>query len=223
MIAREWQGKGYGKQVLDMIVNYFQKQGAKTMYTSCVEKEEDSPYKFYMKYGFIDTGKEAGGEEILKYDFPPAPAFEIQPYPGSRPWEFMIPSIALITLWTDQLQAMKNFYHRVLGLYIKTEHENYIEFEHHSTRFAICDRNIMHDSSSEFVKKSSGQSFSLAFPCNKPAHVDITHERLVQSGAGSVAPPKDMEWNQRMALFSDPDGNIHEIFAEIKPTEPENK
>ncbi len=217
MIARQWQGKGYGKQVLDMIVNYFQKQGARTMYTSCVEKEEDSPYNFYMKYGFIDTGKEAAGEEILKYDFPPPPDPETQVKPAPRPWEFMIPNIALITIWTDQFQVMKNFYHKVMGLYIKTEHENYLEFEHNKVRFAICDRKVMKEASPEFEKKADGVSFSLAFPCFKPEHVDITYERLVKHGAGAVASPQNMPWNQRMALFSDPEGNIHEVFAELKP------
>ncbi len=220
MIARQWQGKGYGKQVLDKIVNYFQKQGARTMYTSCVEKEEDSPYDFYMNYGFIDTGKEAAGEEILKYNFSSAPALETQSHPEPRPWEFMIPSIALITLWTDQFQVMKNFYHQVLGLYIKTEHESYLEFEHNKVRFAICERKVLHELSPEFAKKASGQSFSLAFPCYKPEHVDITYERLIKRGAGAVASPQNMQWKQRMALFSDPDGNIHELFAEIKPEKP---
>jgi len=35
-------------------------------------------------------------------------------------------------------------------------------------------------------------------------------------GAREVHKPEDMPWNQRTALFADPDGNIHEIFADIK-------
>ena len=35
-------------------------------------------------------------------------------------------------------------------------------------------------------------------------------------GARAIHDPEDMPWNQRTALFADPDGNIHEIFADIK-------
>ena len=31
-----------------------------------------------------------------------------------------------------------------------------------------------------------------------------------------IKEPQNMPWNQRTALFADPDGNIHEIFAGIK-------
>jgi hypothetical protein len=34
-------------------------------------------------------------------------------------------------------------------------------------------------------------------------------------GATPVHQPQNMPRNQRAALFADPDGNIHEIFAEI--------
>ena len=39
---------------------------------------------------------------------------------------------------------------------------------------------------------------------------------LICKGAASVHEPQDMPWNQRTALFADPNGNIHEIFVEIK-------
>lgn len=35
-------------------------------------------------------------------------------------------------------------------------------------------------------------------------------------GATPIQAPQNMPWNQRTALFSDPDGNIHEIFAELE-------
>lgn len=64
MIARDFQNKGYGKQALDIITDKCRNEGKKLMYTSCVMAEV-SPYKFYMKYGFKDTGVMHDGEEIL--------------------------------------------------------------------------------------------------------------------------------------------------------------
>ncbi len=67
MIALDYQGKGYGKRVLDMLVQKCREEGRKALYLSC-HTEEPMPYQFYIKYGFIDIGRRDDGEEILKYD-----------------------------------------------------------------------------------------------------------------------------------------------------------
>ncbi len=65
MIAQDYQQKGYGTQVLDLIIEKCKKDQIKTLYTSC-EIEQDQPLKFYLKYGFVDTGVFDEGEEVLK-------------------------------------------------------------------------------------------------------------------------------------------------------------
>jgi diamine N-acetyltransferase len=67
MISYEHQGKGYGKIVLDMLVEKCKQDGKVVLYTSC-EMEKSMPYAFYIKYGFIDTGIMDEGEEVLKLD-----------------------------------------------------------------------------------------------------------------------------------------------------------
>lgn len=64
MIAKDFQHKGYGSQVLDQIKEKCLKEGIKTLYTSC-EMTGEQPYQFYIKYGFEDTGVN-NGEQILK-------------------------------------------------------------------------------------------------------------------------------------------------------------
>jgi uncharacterized glyoxalase superfamily protein PhnB len=76
-------------------------------------------------------------------------------------------------------------------------------------------RDVMYVYSSEYRKKSSGQGFELAFLCENPNDVDESFKKLISKGAISIHEPQDMPWNQRTALFADPDGNIREIFAEI--------
>lgn len=124
--------------------------------------------------------------------------------------------INLITIWTNDIDKMKNFYNQVLGFRIENDLGNYVEFENDGARFAICMRNVMYVYSSEYRKESFGQGFELAFPCENPNDVDKSFKELISKGAISVHEPQDMPWNQRTALFADPDGNIHEIFAEIK-------
>ena len=124
--------------------------------------------------------------------------------------------ISLITIWTNDIDTMKVFYNTVLGFRIENDLGNYVEFENNGVRFAICTRDVMYDYSSEYRKESSGQGFELAFPCESPNDVDESFITLISKGATSVHEPQDMPWNQRTALFADPDGNIHEIFADIK-------
>ena len=124
--------------------------------------------------------------------------------------------INLITIWTNDIDKMKEFYNQVLGFRIENDLGNYVEFENDGVRFAICMRDVMYDYSSEYRKESFGQGFELAFPCESPNDVDESFKKLISKGAASVHEPQNMPWNQRTALFADPDGNIHEIFAEIK-------
>jgi len=65
MIKLDAQKNGYGREVLDLIADKFKSEGKKTLYTSCVMEEADSPYHFYIKYGFIDTGLKEDDEQFL--------------------------------------------------------------------------------------------------------------------------------------------------------------
>ncbi|XFA98712.1 GNAT family N-acetyltransferase [Candidatus Izemoplasma sp. B36] len=68
MISYEYQNKHYGSQVLDYIIEFGKKLGHTSLRTSC-EMGEVSPYEFYLKYGFVDTGEVDHGEQILIYTF----------------------------------------------------------------------------------------------------------------------------------------------------------
>lgn len=124
--------------------------------------------------------------------------------------------INLVTIWTDNIQVMKSFYNEVLGFKIKNDLGEYVEFENQGVRFAICKRSVMYAYSDSFKEKSTGQGFELAFPCESIQELDATYKTLIKKGAQGIHEPQNMPWNQRTALFADPDGNIHEIFAELK-------
>lgn len=66
MIASDYQGQGYGKNTLDLIINKCIEDKVEYLYTSC-EIEGEMPYHFYLKYGFIDTGVIEDGEKVLKF------------------------------------------------------------------------------------------------------------------------------------------------------------
>jgi len=67
MIASEFQGKGYGKLTIDILVKHFREQNKKHFdVTSGLG--EGSPLEFYKNYGFVDTGDLHQGEAILHFD-----------------------------------------------------------------------------------------------------------------------------------------------------------
>jgi lactoylglutathione lyase len=125
--------------------------------------------------------------------------------------------IALITLLTDDVPRLTAFYRDVLQFEVKQDLGPYVEFHNDGVRFAVCARSILHDASghASYTHQHRGQAFELAFPCTQPAEVDRVYATIVAQGATPVHAPADMPWNQRTAMFADPDGNIHELFADL--------
>ena len=125
--------------------------------------------------------------------------------------------IDLITIWTDDVPRMRDFYRDVLGFAVKQDLGPYVEFESEGVRFSVCARTVMVETLNEgaYREESAGQIVELAFPCESPEDVDRSYNRLIADGATPVASPADMPWGQRTAFFADPDGNIHEIFVDL--------
>ena len=129
----------------------------------------------------------------------------------------MLNQIALVTILTDDVPRLSAFYRDVLGFALKQDSGGYVEFHNDGVRFAICARSILHQASghASYTEAHRGQCFELAFPCREAAEVDRMYAEIVAQGAMPVHAPVDMPWGQRTAMFADPDGNIHELFADL--------
>jgi lactoylglutathione lyase len=125
--------------------------------------------------------------------------------------------IALITILTDNVPALCRFYQAALGFSVKTDMGEYVEFESEGVRFAVCARSVMKSATGDlsFTETRVGQSFELAFPLVLPEKVDEAYAEIVAKGAKPIQSPASMPWGQRTAFFADPDGNIHELFADL--------
>ena len=208
MIARAQQRRGYGKAVLDQVVAMVRDLGYRSFYTSCETGETDGPLDFYLRYGFEDTGEQdEDGEQILRLPLADRPR-------GLRPALPIAPSVAMLTVWTDEIEPMRQFYHGILGFAVKTDGATCVELEHTGTRIALCRRSTMQGRTTELVRRPAGQRFELAFRCEQPGDVDVTYDLLVRHGAHPVLPPEETPSGGRAARFSDPDGNIHKVFAD---------
>jgi lactoylglutathione lyase len=129
----------------------------------------------------------------------------------------MINHIALITILTDDVPRLAVFYRDVLHFAVKQDLGGYVEFHNDGVRFAVCARSILHGASghASYTEAHRGQAFELAFPCGEPAEVDRVYAEIVAQGAAPIHAPADMPWGQRTAMFADPDGNLHELFADL--------
>lgn len=66
MIDAKYQGKGYGRSAINLLVDYVKtRPGAKELLVTYVPGE-GSPEKFYEKAGFVNTGVEHDGEWEMK-------------------------------------------------------------------------------------------------------------------------------------------------------------
>ena len=82
--------------------------------------------------------------------------------------------IALITIATDNVPSMIQFYRDVLGFQVESDMGEYVEFKNEGVRFAICARSILENATGHpsFNQPRNGQSFELAFPCDTPEAVN---------------------------------------------------
>jgi RNA polymerase sigma-70 factor (ECF subfamily) len=68
LIDVEEQGKGFGAATIDAVVSYLRtRPGANVLYTSCADGP-GSPRGFYLRYGFVDTGRVMWEENVLALD-----------------------------------------------------------------------------------------------------------------------------------------------------------
>ncbi len=65
MIGKDYQGMGYGREAVKLLINKCKQDNQKYLYLSCT-MDHEMPYKFYLKLGFVDTGLKDADEQILK-------------------------------------------------------------------------------------------------------------------------------------------------------------
>jgi diamine N-acetyltransferase len=66
MIAGEYQGLGFGLRAMQLVIDYVRSRpGATEMFLSYVPGE-GCPRDFYARLGFVDTGEQHGGENVMR-------------------------------------------------------------------------------------------------------------------------------------------------------------
>jgi diamine N-acetyltransferase len=66
MVAQEHQGRGFGRQALQQVVEYVRTRPGATYFELSYVPGEGSPRDFYARLGFEDTGEQHGGEQVMR-------------------------------------------------------------------------------------------------------------------------------------------------------------
>lgn len=111
----------------------------------------------------------------------------------------------------DDLERMKAFYRDLFDFRVRVETPTVIALEAGSVTLCLRKRTRNYDGRSAGPQSPGVQ---LAFRV-APGDVEPCHEQLKQKGVTILDPPADQEWGHRTVYFSDPEGNILEIYAEL--------
>ncbi len=115
-------------------------------------------------------------------------------------------------LLCDNLDRMKAFYRDVFAFPVASESATGLTFRVGSLFLGLRKRTRAYDGPSAGIGSPGVQ---LAFLVSPP-EVDWCHNQLVDKGVTILDAPNDQPWGHRTVYFADPEGNLLEIYAEVR-------
>lgn len=118
--------------------------------------------------------------------------------------------IAAITLFVQDLDAAKEFYHRVFGLPVTFEDGDSVVFRFGDTLINLLQAAAAPEliEPARVAASDAGSRFQLTLHVDD---VDRLCEELAERGVTLLNGPMDRPWGARTASFRDPDGHIWEV------------
>lgn len=127
-----------------------------------------------------------------------------------------------ITLLSNDVSRLAQFYRDVMGFHCLVDESHYAEFENEGVRLGICLNALMAENTNNhesFIEDRKGQAVELNFQLESPEQVHQVYDELVRKGATPITSPQVKSWGHTTGFFADPDGNIHSLFALNPPSE----
>ena len=118
-----------------------------------------------------------------------------------------------VALFVADAGRSVDFYHGLLGLELKRRDTGFAEFYLDNFVLAVWESSDLNRALNQPDKARQGPHAMLALRLEKPEHVDALYAELSAKGVPFASPPADYPWNARGAYFSDPDGNLWELYC----------
>ncbi|MFI6875581.1 VOC family protein [Streptomyces sp. NPDC050400] len=118
--------------------------------------------------------------------------------------------ISAITLFTEDLDATKQFYREVFGLPVAFENDNSAVFEFGNTIINLLKTTAAPEliAPARIAQPDAGTRLQLTLPVDD---VDARCKELAARGVTLLNGPMDRPWGIRTASFRDPGGHVWEI------------
>ena len=128
----------------------------------------------------------------------------------------MIGKIMVIALIVSDLQKAIDFYQNKLGLKLARTDEGYAEFETKGVILELMEETAAKDLVALGKIKAGNLPRSSYFAWDAVEDVDALYKPLQEKGVEFTVGPKTMPWGEKVAYFTDPDGNLWEISQRAK-------
>ena len=122
-----------------------------------------------------------------------------------------VQQLTYVIVLCDDLARMKAFYRDLFAFPVDSESETSLALRAGSMLLGLRQRTRDYDGHGVRPEVPGVQ---LAFRV-APAEVDQCYQQLVAKGVTIVDPPTDQPRGHRTVYFTDPEGNILEVYAEI--------
>jgi lactoylglutathione lyase len=123
-------------------------------------------------------------------------------------------SVGAITMFIEDRQRSKSFYEKLFDVEAIHEDENAVAFKFENLIVNLLELRPAHDliDPAPVGRREAGSRFQLTIGVED---VDAVCAELESGGIALLNGPMNREWGLRTASFTDPDGHIWEVAADI--------
>ena len=123
----------------------------------------------------------------------------------------LVKQLTYVIVLCDDIARMKAFYRDLFAFPIDSESKTSLAFRAGSVLLALRQRTRTYDG---IGVRADLPGVQIAFLVS-PEEVDLCYAQLIAKGVPILDPPTDQPRGHRTVYFSDPEGNMLEIYAEI--------
>lgn len=123
----------------------------------------------------------------------------------------LVKQLTYVIILCDDMERMKAFYRDLFAFEIDSESATSLAFRAGSVLLALRQRTRGYDGVGVRPELPGVQIAFLV----QPDEVELCYQQLLAKGVEILDPPTDQPRGHRTVYFSDPEGNMLEIYAEI--------